>query len=116
MRQNKYSIGLEQKSLREICGDHYVNVNVKITKTEVTSNLDNGILKAGTIITADGKVADNTNAFGVLFSDLDFNNSKGTEIGTVLIHGFLNKAKVTKYAGTAPTDEQIAALSMIKFL
>lgn len=116
MRQSNYSVGLKQKNLRAIAGDHYVNVNIKVTKSAVTAKLVNGILPAGTVMTATGIVAGEDNAYGVLFADLDFNNSKGTEIASVLIHGFLNKEKVTEYAGIAPTAAQITLLNMIKFL
>lgn len=125
MRQSSYSIGATQKDIRALAGDHYVNINIKATKTDLTSSLVNGILEAGTLITADGKVATTTggtpattNAYGVLFVDVDFNNSMGTEILPVCIHGFLKESAV-KFSADAVTNGKVAekaALNMIKFL
>lgn len=122
MRQSSYSVIGQQKDIRAIAGDHYTNTNIKVTKATVTAKLVNGILPAGTRLTSTGAVATSSgtplvsNAFGVTFVDVDFNNSKGTEVVPVCIHGFLNKVKIKEYSGTDVTAEEITALNMIKFL
>jgi len=128
MRQSSYSIGTSQKDIRALAGEHYVNVNIKATKSDLTGALVNGILEAGNLITADGKVATttgtvegtpaSTTAYGVLFVDVDFNNSKGTEILPVCIHGFLKESAVKFSADTVVDGKKAekAALNMIKFL
>lgn len=118
MRQSQYTIGAKQKEIRALAGEHYVNINLKVTKTNVTDVLVNGVLEAGTLLTATGgKVTTNegtTDAYGIVFQDVDFNNSKGTEVVPVMIHGFVNSSKI-KLDKTHGAVEK-AALSMIAFL
>ena len=118
MKQSQYTIGAKQKEIRALAGEHYVNTNVKVTKTNVTDVLVNGILEAGTLLTVEGKkVTTNestTDAYGIVFQDVDFNNSKGTEVVPVMIHGFVNSSKI-KLDETHGAIEK-AALSMIAFL
>lgn len=120
MRQSSYTIGTQQKDIRALAGDHYTNTNIKVNKTVVNSKLKNGVLPAGTVVTSTGAPATTTegasNAFGITFVDVDFNNSKGTEILPVCIHGFLSKKKIKEYTGVDVTAEEITALNMIKFL
>lgn len=116
MRQSSYTISVGQKDIREIAGDHYVNINIKVAKTDVEAKLVNGILPAGTTVDSTGKPANGATSFGIVFADVDFNNSMGTEILPVMIHGFVNKAKLKEYSGEDVTPEAIAAINMIKFL
>lgn len=120
MRQSSYSIGTEQKIIEGIAGGLSWNIPIKITKTAVDASLKEGVLPCGTRIAKDGTVATTTesksNAYGVLVNDLDFNNSKGTEIAAVNIHGCLSKKLVEKYSGTTVSAEEIAALGMITFI
>lgn len=116
MRQSSRIISVEQKDIREIAGDHYVNINKKVAKTEVASKLKDGILPAGTIVDKDGKPANGVTSFGIVFGDVDFNNSMGTEILPIMIHGFVNKTKLKEYSGDDITAEAITALNQIKFL
>jgi len=116
MRQSTRTISVGQKDIREIAGDHFVNINIKVAKTDVAAKLVDGVLLAGTLVDKDGKPANGTTSFGILFEDIDFNNSMGTEILPVMIHGFVNKGKIEEYSGDTVSTEAIAALNMIKFL
>lgn len=116
MRQSSKTIFTQQKDIREIAGDHYVNINIKVGKTDVTAKLKDEVLPAGTVVDKDGKPANTTNAFGIVFADVDFKDSTGTEILPVMVHGFVNKTKLKEYSGEDVTAEAIAAMNMIKFL
>lgn len=72
--------------------DHYVNITVKAPLTGVTEykagqvvKVDFEALEIGTLGTADGNA--------IVFSDQVVNENEGTPV-TVLIHGFVNKAKL----------------------
>lgn len=116
MRQSSYTIMDQQKDIRALAGQLYQNVNIKVAKSVVTSKLVKGILPAGTIVNNVGAPANDGTAFGVVFNDVNFNDSKGTEILSVCIFGFLSKARIKEYTNVEPTAEAIAALNMIKFL
>ncbi|ACD25057.1 hypothetical protein FDC50_07030 [Clostridium botulinum] len=112
MRQSGYSISVGQKDIRAIAGDHYININKKVAKEDVASKLVDDILPAGTLVDKDGKPSNGTNTWGLTFTDVDFKNSKGTEILPVTIHGFIN----SKAIEDKPTAEAIAALKQITFM
>lgn len=120
MKQSSYQIGVAQKDIRALAGDHYVNVPIKVKKTNVTASLVNGVLEAGTLITADGKTVtsttDTSDVYGIVFTDVDFNNSKGTEVVPVMIHGFVNSAKINLNSTTEIATAEKAKLNMIAFL
>lgn len=120
MKQSSYQIGVAQKDIRALAGDHYVNVPIKVKKTNVTASLVNGVLEAGTLITADGKTVtsttDTSDVYGIVFTDVDFNNSKGTEVVPVMIHGFVNSAKINLNSTTEIATVEKAKLNMIAFL
>lgn len=95
--------------------DHYVGTAVMVSDTGVTANADGKkIVQAGTLVggTAMGAVkADNSaTAEGVLLSDVDVTH--GEAPGTMIIHGFIDVAKIP----TAPVTAAKTALSMIKFV
>lgn len=118
MRQSSYTIGASQKEIRALAGDHYVNINIKVTKSNVTDALANGVLEAGTLLTVEGKkvttTSSTTDAYGIVFQDVDFNNSKGTEVVPVMIHGFVNTKKVKLDESNSAVEKK--ALNMIAFL
>lgn len=134
MRQSSYSIGAAQKDIRALAGDHYVNINLKVKKTNVTSSLVNGVLEAGTLISKDGKTvvttagqsgaANTTTAYGIVYADVDFNNSystdgvadNATEVVPVMIHGFVKESLIKLNSTTALATTEKEALSMIAFL
>ena len=114
MRQSSRTIIGEQKNILALAGQLFQNTNIKVSKAVAT--LTNGILPAGTIVDKSGKsVNDAINgatAFGIVYEDVDFNNSNGTEIVPVTIFGFVKENVLP----VAPVAEVKAALKMIQFL
>ncbi|MDH2337296.1 hypothetical protein [Clostridium perfringens] len=98
MRQSSYTIGAAQKNILAIAGDHFITIPMKVTKTNVTDKLVNGVLEAGTLLNNKGsKVSTSvgsSDAWGIVFTDVDFNDSKGTEVVPVLIHGVVDTKKI----------------------
>lgn len=118
MRQSQYTIGAKQTEIRALAGEHYVNINLKVAKANVTDVLVDGVLEAGTLLTATGKKVTTseltTDAYGIVFQDVDFNNSKGTEVVPVMIHGFVNTKKIKLDVTNSAVEK--TALNMIAFL
>lgn len=118
MRQSSYKIEAAQKNILAIAGDHFITIPMKVKKTDVTDVLVSNVLEAGTLLTAKGaKVTTNgvsSDAFGIVFTDMDFTHSKGTEVVSVLVHGVVDTKKI-KLDGSNH-DKEIAALKNIIFL
>ncbi|ADK16180.1 hypothetical protein [Clostridium ljungdahlii] len=110
MRQSTTTIMDSQVNILKY-NQYFLPVNLKVAKTATTLNAK-GILPAGTIIDATGKVVNDGTAFGIVYENVDFNNSMGTENVSVLIFGFVDASKLP----TAPADAAKAALNMIKFM
>lgn len=110
MRQSSTKILGEQKNILALAGELFQNTNIKVNKTDAT--LTEGILEAGTIVDNTGKKVNDGTAFGIVYEDVDFNNSHGTEVVPVTIFGFINESALPE----KPTAEVKAALPMIKFL
>ncbi|MGL5714189.1 MAG: hypothetical protein ACRCX2_14310 [Paraclostridium sp.] len=108
MRQSTKTIGCEQNNILELAGQLFQSTNIKIDKSKVVD----GKILAGTIVDNTGAKANTANAFGLVYEDVDFTNSNGTEIVSVLIFGFVKSSALPE----APTNEAKAALPMIKFL
>lgn len=125
MRQSSTSIASAQKNILAYA-QHFLSVNIKATKSIVTGSLVDGVLPAGTLIAKTGAVATTTgnaslalattDAYGVLLEDVDFNDSKGTEILPVVIHGFVKDDAVAFSAGTNGEAREKLDLNMIKFI
>ena len=126
MHQTSYKIGAAHKKLRLIAGDHFIALPIKIKKADVKAKLNSDeVLEAGTLITADGKVAtttaSSTDAYGILYQDLNFKNSvsadgvedNANEIASVMVHGAVYESAV-KLDDTNSAVEK-AALNMIIF-
>lgn len=118
MRQSSYKIGATQKNILAIAGDHFITIPMKITKSTVNDKLVSDVLEAGTLLTEKGgPVTTNgvsSDAWGIVFTDVDFTNSKGTEVVPVLIHGVVDTKKI-KLDGEHHAKE-IEALKNIIFL
>lgn len=110
MRQSTTQIMDSQVNILKY-NQYFLTVNLKVAKTATTLNT-NGILPAGTIVSATGAVVNDGTAYGVVYENVDFNNSMGTEVVPVLIFGFVDSSKLP----TAPADTAKAALNMIKFM
>lgn len=115
MKSVKKKIFAAQRDIRAVL-EHFVSVNLKLKKTDVTEKLKEGILPAGTVVDEAGKPAKGETAFGIVMNDIDFNDSTGTEVASILVHGFVDKAKIQEYTGEKVADENVKALSLIKFL
>ena len=98
MRQSSYTIGAAQKNILAIAGDHFITIPMKVTKTNVNDKLVNGVLEAGTLLNNKGnKVTtsgESSDAWGIVFTEVNFNDSKGTEVVPVLIHGVVDTKKI----------------------
>ncbi|WP_443660484.1 hypothetical protein [Clostridium algidicarnis] len=102
----------ENKTILQFAGELFQNTLIKVKKTDVPEVAGKRILKAGTIVNATGVKANDATAFGVVYRDVDFTLSNGTENIPVTIFGFV-KAKALPEVVTA---EAKTALNMIKFL
>lgn len=114
MRQSTRIIMGNQKNILALAGQLFQNTNIKVAKTAAT--LTDGVLPAGTIVDKTGKSVNTSllgaTAFGIVYEDVDFNNSKGTEVVPVTIFGFVKEKALPE----VPVVEVKAALKMIQFL
>lgn len=126
MRQNSYEIGASQKKLRLIAGDHYIALPMKIKKADVKAKLNaNEVLEAGTLITANGRVAtttaSSTDAYGILYQDVSFKGSMSAdgvadnayEVASIFLHGAVYESEVKLDKTNAAVEKK--ALPLIIF-
>lgn len=108
----------ENKSILMFAGDLFQNMSIKMAKSDVTPYLTtDGILKAGTPVSKNGKVVDGTTitadkTFGITYRDVNFKYSNGNESVPVTIFGFIKASAVSALV----TDAVKSALKMIQFL
>ena len=89
--------------------DHYVGMPIMVASAGVTANSEGKkIVKAGKIYPAN----DDT-ATGVLLHDTDVTN--GDAPGTIIIHGFIDNAKLIKNGITVSSDA-VEALKLVEFI
>lgn len=89
--------------------DHFVGIPTMVSSTEVAADSEGKkIVKAGNILPQNDATAK-----GVLLSDVDVTN--GDAPGTIVIHGFVDNAKLVKN-GITVTAEAVSALKMINFV
>ena len=131
MKQTSYTISAAQNKLRAIAGDHFITLPMKVKKSDVTASLDaNEVLKAGTLITKDGKTITTTtgtpattNAYGVVYEDVIFKDlvsldgvpGNATAIVSVFVHGVLYESEVKFTADTVVNGKaaEVVALKQI---
>ena len=126
MRQNSYEIGASKKKLRLIAGGHYIALPMKIKKADVKAKLNaDEVLEAGTLITANGRVAtttaSSTDAYGILYQDVSFKGSmsadgvadNANEIASVMVHGAVYESEVKLDTANAAVEKK--ALPLIIF-
>lgn len=95
----KYTAHAVTRTAEILYNDHYVAMPYDCSAIEANAE---GIIPAGTIIPANDATAK-----GVLLSDVD---KAGNPNGTIVIHGFIKKAKLP----AAPADT--VKLPMIQFM
>ena len=99
--------------------DHYVNLAITVSDTGITANSEGKkIVPAGTLM-GGGVIADKSvlaapvngaGTEGVLFNDVDV--TYGPAPGALLIHGFVDLAKLP----AAPATAAVTALKQITFI
>ena len=126
MHQSSYEIGATKKKLRLIAGDHYIALPMKIKKADVKAKLNaDGVLEAGTLITANGRVAtttaSSTDAYGILYQDVSFKGSMSAdgvadnayEVASIFLHGAVYESEVKLDTANAAVEKK--ALPLIVF-
>jgi hypothetical protein len=119
MLETKQTYMGENKTILKLAGELFTCVNVKVLAADVAVD-ENGkkLLKAGTVISKDGKIVDGTTitndkAFGLVYATKDFTNSNGNEIVSVLIFGFVDEAAILPTVVPAAAK---TAMKMVTFL
>lgn len=90
--------------------EHYTGVPVMVKEAGGVTAGNKKRVPAGSILDINGNVVNDETARFVLLSDVDV--TFGDEVGTGVIHGFVDNEKVP----TKPTAEAKAALKLIAFL
>jgi hypothetical protein len=117
MKETSKSYMGENKTILALAGELFQNINVKVNKADINSSLIDGILKAGTILSKDGKVVDGVTitddkAYGLVYSDINFTDSNGKETVPVTIFGFIKESTLPK----APSTAAKSAMKMLFFM
>ena len=91
--------------------DHFVGQAIQVSDADVEVNEDGKkIVPAGSLLNAEGKVANDGTVVGVLLHDVDV--TYGSKAGTIVIHGFIDGTKLP--SSTVP-QAVVSALPMVKF-
>lgn len=96
-----------------ICAPNIMDTPDYTTKTVVLDMTGKTVIKAGTPISADGKVANDETAIGILLQDC--HACLGTRRGLVVISGRIKQDVAKDYSGVTISDEAKAALINITF-
>jgi hypothetical protein len=112
MIETKKSYMGESKTILQFAGELFQNTSIKVKKIDVAEVDGKRILKAGSIVDNTGKIVTDGTAFGLVYRDVNFTLSNGTETIPVTIFGFIKTAALP----IAPTELVKTALNMIKFL
>lgn len=96
-----------------ICAPNIMDTPDYTTKTVVLDMTGKTVIKAGTPISADGKVANDETAIGILLQDC--HACLGTCRGLVVISGRIKQDVAKDYSGVTISDEAKAALINITF-
>ena len=115
--EKKETLFGENKFILAMAGELFQNIPVKVKKTDVTSILEDGVLKAGTPISADGKYVDGTTVtadkvIGLLYKDVNFTYSNGNESVSVTVFGFVKSDGLP----STVTEDIKSKLKMILFV
>ena len=107
----------ENKTILKLAGELFQNVSVKVAATDVAAVDGVKMLAAGTVISKAGKVVDgtvvpHTDAYGLVYRDVNFTYSNGTENVPVTVFGFIDESTLpAEVAADAKT-----AMKMLMFL
>lgn len=96
-----------------ICAPNIMDTPDYTTKTVVLDTTGKTVIKAGTPISADGKVANDETAIGILLQDC--HACLGTRRGLVVISGRIKQDVAKDHSGVTISDEAKAALINITF-
>lgn len=88
--------------------DHYVNITVKAPDTGVTEYKAGQVVKVN-FATLQIETLGLNDGNAIVFADQEVNANEGTPV-TVLIHGFVNKAKLIEADKLDPDCKQITVL------
>lgn len=115
MRRTEQTITLKVKKLKGIIGGNYTVLPFEVKKADVTADLVDGVLKCGTLLSADGKIVTTaTEAYGIVYTDVDFNDELGnSKIVSLFVQGTVNEDSVI-FGSLAAADVK-AALNKIVF-
>lgn len=91
-----------------LANDHYVGRPMTLDFTSVAS----GVVKAGSPISSAGVVANTADAVGILLDDV----TADRPIGTIIIHGFIDKQKAKSNSGVDIAAAVLTALPMIQLI
>lgn len=93
-------------------GTHFNNVSVKVNTSLATVINGRKIIKAGTIVGADGTKQNGVNSYGIVYEDIDCTNELKSFIYVpVVVHGVVELGRLPE----APTAEAKTALHSIVF-
>ncbi|MPQ32450.1 hypothetical protein E4V42_13520 [Clostridium estertheticum] len=112
MLETKQTYMGENKTILQFAGELFQNTSIKVKKSDVVEVASKRILKAGSIVDNTGKIVADETAFGLVYRDVDFTLSNGTENIPITIFGFVKTAALP----IVPTELVKSALNMIKFL
>ena len=115
--ERKQSYMGKNETILQFAGELFQNMSVKVNKNDVPEVDGRRILKAATILSKDGKIVDGTKvtndkSLGLVYRDIDFTYSNGTENVPVTIFGFIKESTLSK----AVAEEAKAAMKMIMFV
>ncbi|EPY2273230.1 hypothetical protein ACXAUS_002088 [Clostridium sporogenes] len=107
----------ENKTILQFAGELFQNAMVKVKKADVKEVEGKRILKAGTVVSKDGKIVDgstvtNDKAFGLVYRDVNLTYSHGTETVPVTIFGFIKESTLPETV----SSEAKTAMKMLMFL
>ncbi|SKC70453.1 hypothetical protein [Maledivibacter halophilus] len=102
----------KEKTILELAEELFQNTTVKVKASDVPIENGKRILKAGTILSKEGKKVNDSSAYGVVYRDVNLTYSNVTETVLVTIFGFVKEAALP----VAPSAEAKAAMKMIMFV
>lgn len=100
---------------RAVSGDVEILYNSDYTGDAVTldtESFSNGVCKAGTPVSADGKIANDNTAYGILLHDVYQERPQGTAV----YYGTIKKKVAEEHSGLTYDGDMMAALKNVVFM